>query len=126
MPAPGHNTVTDYTVCVLPACPHYGQGAQAGQQRPEQGAGPPGGGAEAPILLLLILLLLQLLSVTGHQALHRGGGLQPTQAGEALLSTQTPSLQLLTVLYAFSGHNYNLYVLYYWKTFKVKLNAHIY
>ena len=98
-------------MCVVPACPHYSQGAQAGQQRPEQGAGAPGGGAESPLLLLL--LLLQLLPVTGHQALHRGGGLQPTQAGEALLSTQTPSLQLLTVLYAFSGHNYNLYVLYY-------------
>ena len=87
MPAPGHNTVTAYPVCVVPACPHYGQGAQAGQQRPEQGAGAPGGGAEAP-LLLLILLLVQLLPVTGHQALHRGGGLQPTQAGEALLSSQ--------------------------------------
>ena len=84
---------------VVPACPHYGQGAQAGQQRPEQGAGAPGGGAEAP----LILLILQLLPVTGHQALHRGGGLQPTQAGEALLSTQLPSLQLLTLLCAFCG-----------------------
>ena len=84
MPAPGHNTLTDYPECGLPACPHDGHGPQAGQQGPEQGAGPPGRGAEAPLLPLLV----QLLPVPGHQALHRGGGLQPTQAREALLSTQ--------------------------------------
>ena len=85
MPAPEHNTVTDYPERGVPACPHDGHGPQAGQQGPEQGAGPPGRGAEA---LLLLLLLVQLLPVPGHQALHRGGRLQPTQAREALLSTQ--------------------------------------
>ena len=84
MPAPAHNTVTHYPECGLPACPHDGHSAQAGQQGPEQGAGPPGRGAEA----LLLLLLVQLLPVPGHEALHRGAGLQPTQASETLLSTQ--------------------------------------